>query len=177
MTTTYLIYVVYVQRKICDTLVMQTTGWWLEAAVWLSSCSTAPSGGKIATLFLSNWAYWGRGRSADWTIDAPITVCEALTHRTDRGATIPWSSHPGEGRCSIRKEGIPFIKSCLKGGIERKMSYQGKKNIPKITVSKKKGYLRFIGCGNSYACFCKSLHYQCYTLALLWILNVHQQGL
>lgn len=132
------------KRKICDTLKMQTTGWWLEGCSLLTSCSTAPSGGKIATLFLSNWAYWGRGRSSDWTIDAPITDCEALTHRTDRGATIPWSSHPGEGRCSIRKEGISFIKSCLKGGIDlEKMSYQGKKNIPKITVSKN-GYLRFI---------------------------------
>lgn len=95
--------------------------------------SAALSGGKIASLRLSLSASWGRGRArarsaSHWT-----------PHCVDEGATVPWSSHPGEGRCSIRTEGILFWKGCFvlkKGGLN--MSYQGKKNIPKITVSIKK---------------------------------------
>lgn len=37
---------------------------------------------------------------------------------------------------SVKRE-YRFSKLASKGGIERKMSYQGKKNIPKITVSKR----------------------------------------
>lgn len=82
------------------------------------------------------------GAMCAWTTDAPIALCEPLHIALTRGATIPWSSHPGEGRCSIHKRGDIAFKSSVfflkkrKGGIEQKMSYQGKKNIPKITVSK-----------------------------------------
>lgn len=87
---------------------------------------------------------------------APINTRRSTLHRTDRGATIPWSSHPGEGRYSIRTEGTRFWHNAtLRKKRKTNMSYQGKKNIPKITVSfffKKNGdYACFGGCRNLMA--------------------------
>lgn len=39
---------------------------------------------------------------------APMSSRRGTLHHTDRGATIPRSSHPGEGRYSIRTEGHDF---------------------------------------------------------------------
>lgn len=113
---------------------MQTTGHWLQT---VTSCSTAPSGGQTVTAPLSNWAYRGRGRVTEpQTLQSCYRSCEALYI----APTFPEApiQHPHRGNTVLSE--LDF-----QGG--RKMSYQGKKNIPKITVSKRT-YLCFTGCGN-----------------------------
>lgn len=113
----------------CDSSVMQTTGCWLEALHRLLHCALRWKDCDFPVEPIEGGAGWPNHRRS-------YSALRGTLHRTDRGATIPWSSHPGEGRCSIRSRGNTVFQSLIwKGGIERKMSYQGKKNIPKITVS------------------------------------------
>lgn len=126
------------KKTTCDSSVTQRRGCLLEAVHQLLHCALR---WKDCDITLSKLNILREGPCA-WTTDAPIALCEPLHIALTRGATIPWSSHPGEGRCSIHKRRNIAFKSSVfflkkrKGGIEQKMSYQGKKNIPKITVSK-----------------------------------------
>lgn len=83
---------------------------------------------------------------AEWPnlrLSSPISALRGTLHRAD----IPWSSHPGEGRSASAQREYRFFNSLTLKVDEKTMSYQGKKNIPKITVSNE-SYICFTGCGN-----------------------------
>lgn len=70
-----------------------------------------------------------------WTRDAPIALGEALYIALTEGRPFPEAPIQARAAAAFAKREYRFLRPYPKGGIERKMSYQGKKNIPKITVS------------------------------------------
>lgn len=127
---------------------MQTTGCWLEAVHQLLWCALRWKDCDTASFQLSLL----REGPGDWTTDAPIALSEALYIALTEERPFPEA--PIQAAASVKRE-YRFWKLAFEGGIERNMSYQGKKNIPKITVSSTVIFCS-IGCGNFDACCCKS---------------------
>ncbi len=91
-----------------------------------------------------------------WSTDAPVALCEALYIALTEGRPFPEAPIQARAAAASAEREYRFSKPDLNGGIGRKMSYQGKKNIPKITVSKN-NYLCLSGCGNFDARCCRTL--------------------
>lgn len=81
---------------------------WSDAgARLLPAAPLRPPVARHVAATLSNWSLLREG-PAERSADAPLLLALG---EADGGATIPRSSHPGEGRCSIRSEGTARVCS------------------------------------------------------------------
>ncbi|XP_032388931.1 dihydropyrimidinase-related protein 3 isoform X2 [Etheostoma spectabile] len=102
---------------------------WMQAVQQLLHCALRWEDWDTASSQLSRL----REGPGDRTTGAPIALCEALYIALTQCRPFPEAPIQARAAAASVKREYRCSKLAFKGGIERNMSYQGKKNIPKIT--------------------------------------------